>query len=67
MKKSAKIIYTGIIVFIWLLLNALVQASAGPGGINPGMFGVVIMIGMILSIRAIWKKRTVVTDSDTEK
>lgn len=39
-----------------MLLSAALQAGSGPGGRNPGILGLIFLIGLIAAIRAIWKK-----------
>lgn len=56
MSKSQKRTWTVVAVLGWLILNAIIQANAGRGGKNPGGFGIFIMLILIISLVAIWKK-----------
>ena len=55
MTKSSKIIATIVVIFVFLMLNAALQAGSGPGGRNTGIVGIVFMFGLIAGLRAIWK------------
>jgi hypothetical protein len=55
MTKTSKIIATIAVVFIFLILNGMLQAGNGPGGKNLGIIGLVFMFGLIAGLRAIWK------------
>jgi len=51
-----KILATILAFFIFMLLSAALQLGSGPGGRNPGILGLIFLIGLIAAIRAIWKK-----------
>lgn len=55
MTKTSKTLATIAIVFIFLILNAALQAGSGPGGRSTGIIGLIFMVGLIAGIRAIWK------------
>ncbi|MBX2963694.1 MAG: hypothetical protein KF687_14370 [Cyclobacteriaceae bacterium] len=56
MTTTSKIIATVAVIFVFMLLSAALQAGSGPGGRNPGILGLIFLIGLIAAIRAIWKK-----------
>ena len=56
MTKTSKILATIGIIIVWMFFNAALQAGSGPGGRNPGVIGIILMFGVIMGIRAIWKK-----------
>lgn len=62
MNRSSKILATIGIVFIFMLLNAALQAGSGPGGRNTGGIGIILMFGLIAGLRAVWKKPKPVND-----
>lgn len=56
MSKTSKIIATVALIIIFIILSGLIQAGSGSGGRNPGILGLVLFMGLIAGIRAIWKK-----------
>jgi hypothetical protein len=56
MTKASKILATVAIIIVFMLLSAVLQAGSGPGGRNPGILGIIFLIGLVVAIRAIWKK-----------
>lgn len=56
MTTASKILATVAIIIVFMLLSAVLQAGSGPGGRNPGILGIIFLIGLIVAIRAIWKK-----------
>jgi len=56
MSKSQKRVWTIVLVLGWLFINAIFQANAGPGGKNPGGFGIFLALVLIVSLLAIWSK-----------
>jgi hypothetical protein len=56
MTRTSKILATVGVIFIFMLLSAVLQMGSGPGGRNPGIFGLILLFGLIAGIRAIWKK-----------
>jgi hypothetical protein len=55
MTRTSKILATVGIVFVFMLLNGLLQLGSGPGGRNPGIFGIIFFVGLIAALRAVWK------------
>jgi hypothetical protein len=55
MTKTSKIIATIGLIFLFMVLNGALQAGSSPGGRNPGIFGLILLIGLIAGIRGIWK------------
>lgn len=68
MTKLSKILATGVVIIVFLILSALLQLGSDPGGRNPGIIGIIIFVGLIVAIRAIWKKpmggKSDITDLD---
>jgi hypothetical protein len=58
MTRVSKILSTVAIILGFMLLSAALQAGSGPGGRNPGIFGLILLFGLIAGVRAIWKKPT---------
>lgn len=56
MTTTAKIFATVGLIIVFMILSAVLQAGSGPGGRNPGILGIVFLVGLIVGIRAIWKK-----------
>lgn len=55
MSKTSKILATIGVIILFMILSAALQAGSGPGGRNPGIIGIIFMVGLIAGIRAIWK------------
>jgi hypothetical protein len=55
MTKTSKIIATIGLIFLFMVLNGALQSGSGPGGRNLGIFGLILLIGLIAGIRGIWK------------
>jgi hypothetical protein len=64
MTTTSKILATAGIFIGFMIFSALLQLGSGPGGGNPGIFGILLLFGLIFGIRAIWKKPK---DNDEEK
>lgn len=56
MTTASKIFATAAIIIVFMVLSAALQAGSGPGGRSPGILGIIFLIGLIVAIRAIWKK-----------
>lgn len=57
MSKASKIIVTIVIVVLFIVLSAVNTGIRGDAGYStPGPFGLIIFLGMIGAIRAVWKK-----------
>ncbi len=56
MTRTAKILATVGVIFVFMILSAALQAGSGPGGRNPGFLGIIFMVGVIAALRAIWRK-----------
>lgn len=55
MKKSSKAFATLGVIVLFLIIMALIEGPKGPGGGPPGIIGIILFIGLIVAIRAIWK------------
>jgi hypothetical protein len=62
MSTTAKVLATFGSFIVLMLLNGLIQLGSEPGGRNPGILGLVFMVGFIASVRAIWKNKKIGTD-----
>lgn len=59
MSKTAKILVTFLVIFIFFILFsviALVRTEAGNS--TPGILGLIVFAGMIGAVRAIWKSKS---------
>lgn len=56
MTQTSKILATVGIIVIFMILSAVLQMGSEQGGRNPGIFGIVLFIGLIAGIRSVWKK-----------
>lgn len=56
MTTTSKILATVAIIFGFMVLSALLQLGSAPGGRTPGILGIILLLGLIFGIRAIWKK-----------
>ena len=58
MQKTAKILVTVVIVAIFIVLYGLVMMAKqhATGSNRPGFIGIILFVGLIASLRAIWKK-----------
>ena len=57
MTKLAKIVVTFIVIFVFLILSILNSAARKAAGYStPGGVGLILLMGMIGAIKAIWKK-----------
>lgn len=55
MTKTAKVVVTIVIVFVFSLLFGAIVESRGQGN-GPGFIGLILFAGLIGALRAIWKK-----------
>jgi hypothetical protein len=55
MSKTSKILATIGVIFLFMILSGALQAGSGPGGRNTGIFGLILLFGVIAGVRAIWK------------
>ena len=57
MEKSTKIIVTIGVVFVFLILSAVITGvRTDSGHSTPGILGLIVFIGLIGALKAIWKK-----------
>ena len=57
MSKTSKILVTIGIIIAFLFFFGLLTASRSNGGNStPGIFGIILLVGMIAGIKAVWKK-----------
>ena len=57
MSKASKIIVTIVIVVVFIALFAVIVGVRGDAGYStPGPLGLIVGLGMIGAIRAVWKK-----------
>ena len=56
MTRTSKILATVGIVLVFMFFSAALQAGSGPGGRPPGILGIILLVGLIAGIRAVWKK-----------
>lgn len=55
MTKTAKVVVTIVIVFVFSVLFGMIAESRGQGR-GPGFIGLILLAGLIGALRAIWKK-----------
>ncbi|MCM1502075.1 MAG: hypothetical protein NC115_05345 [Bacteroidales bacterium] len=66
MNTFSKILVTIAVIVVWLILSVLNNAIRQESGHQtPGIIGMVLLIGMIGAIRAVWKKKGDKNDSST--
>ena len=64
MSNISKILVTIGIIFGFLFLFGLLTASRGSNGNStPVIFGIILFVGMIAGIKAVWKKEKDDTDN----
>ena len=57
MEKSKQIILTIIIVIVFIAIFAVITgAREDAGNSSPGVMGVLLFVGLIAGLRAIWRK-----------
>lgn len=56
MSTTAKTFATIALIAIFLLLNGALQANSGPGGGSPGIIGLILLVGLVAAIRAVWRR-----------
>jgi len=64
MTKTSKVLATVGIFFLFIILCGVLQLGSGPGGRNPGIFGLLLTFGLIAAIRAIWKTPSDINNAD---
>lgn len=69
MNKASKIIVTIVIVVVFIVLDAIVVGMRSDAGFKtPGPIALILFLGMIGAIRAVWKKdKTENGDNHPEK
>lgn len=56
MSKLAKVLVTAVILVIFIAIFAVITGVRGDAGHStPGIFGLLVFVGMIGGIRAVWK------------
>ena len=57
MEKSTKIIFTIIIVVVFIVMSAVVTGIRNDAGAaKPGFFGIILFAELIGGLRTVWKK-----------
>ncbi|MBQ8424310.1 MAG: hypothetical protein IJY36_08685 [Coprobacter sp.] len=56
MKNISKVLVTIVVIFVFLLLYVPIVGSSSSG--RPGLIGLILFVGLIGGIRAIWKSST---------
>lgn len=57
MKKTSKIIITAISIIVFFLVSILLGALAQANGrSSTGLLGIVLLLGLVGALKAIWKK-----------
>ena len=62
MSKAAKVVVTTVILFVFFLLFGAIVGSSDGGG--PGILGLILFVGVIGGIRAIWRSPKQTNESD---
>lgn len=59
MSKTAKILVTFLVIFIFVILFAMVVGVRSDSGhATPGILGLILFAGVIGAVRAIWKSQS---------
>ena len=57
MSKFAKILVTIGVIILWFLLSVInTEMRKVSGHSTPGIFGMILLLGVIGAVRAIWKR-----------
>ena len=57
MSNTSKVLVTIGIIIAFLFFFGLLTAARGSGGSKtPGIFGIILFVGMFAGIKAVWKK-----------
>ena len=56
MSKSAKILVTIGVVFLFIIVFGVIAGAMSNAGRTPGILGLIVFGGLIGALRAIWKK-----------
>lgn len=63
MNKASKVLVTVIAIVIFIVLFAVVVGVRGDAGHStPGIFGVILLCGLIGALKSVWKK----SDNNTD-
>lgn len=61
---SKTLVTVGIIIAFLVLFGLLTASRNSSGNSTPGIFGIILMVGMIAGIRSVWKKEKVTEDNE---
>lgn len=64
MNKTAKILVTIGLTFLFIILFAAIGGAASDSGKTPGILGLIVLGGYIGGLRAIWKNGKKSNDND---
>lgn len=58
MSKLSKVIVTLVIIAVYVVVNVLFFIASTQAGRShtPGLIGMILLLGMIAALRAVWKK-----------
>lgn len=61
MSKFAKILVTIGVIILWFLLSVInTEMRKVSGHSTPGIFGMILLLGVIGAVRAIWKSKKMI-------
>lgn len=55
MSKLAKILVTGLIIFVFIIIFGAIVGVSSDAGSTPGILGLIMFAGMVAAVRAVWK------------
>lgn len=65
MSKLAKILVTGLIIFVFIIIFGAIAGASSDAGSTPGILGLIMFAGMVAAVRAVWKNENEDDSSST--
>ena len=56
MSQLSKVLVTIGVVFLFVVIFGVIAGSMADAGHTPGILGVIVLVGLIGALKAIWKK-----------
>ena len=68
MKNTSKVLVTIVVVIVFIMLSAIITGVRSEAGHStPGILPMILLIGLIGALRAIWKKKKDDSDSNNNE